>query len=387
MIRREASRHIWYMARVHPVVTVAGPRHSGKTTLIRTMFPRHGYVNLDTPDTLEFARRDPAGFLKRHPNGLVIDEYRRAPELFSHIRAATERVKRPGQFILITSRLPVKFGIARPPVKYAATQILLPLTIKELSAARINLERNEYIYRGFLPQIYSDKTDPKIIHQNYRSSYLNSDIRQLIKFDEGEQDKFELFMKILAERVGQIINPGVIIADLEITYTTFMEWMSALEAGFIIFRLPSLSNAFVKNITKIPKFYFTDIGMAAHLLGIESAEQIFRDPMVGNLFENMMVAEALKYRYNLGLSADLYYFRNKNCIEIDLIVDRRHSIMPIEIKFGAQFDSSYAKNLILFHKLSRKARLGYVVYSGETKEKKGMPTYINFKNIQELMKW
>jgi predicted AAA+ superfamily ATPase len=373
------------MARARPVVTVAGPRHSGKTTLVKTIFPYHRYVNLGTPDAREFAEKDPQGFLKEYSGGagLIIDEFLRVPRLSYHIREALTERKQPGRFILTSSHMPLKFSATGQSVRHPATQILLPPSIRELANAKFNLERDEYIYRGFMPRIYSEKIDPRTVHINYHTFFVKHDVKNLIYLED--QSAFWRLLKLLAERIGQAINHTTLAGEVGISQTTLSEWINALEACFVIFRLPAYPTSFGKKVQKTPKLYFTDVGMAAALLKITSAEQVFRDPMVGNLFENMVVADALKCRYNTGQSADMFYYRSQNAIEIDLIMNKGRYIMPIEIKSCAQPNASFTKNIKLFTRLSKKIKHGCVVYSGELREKKGEPKFVNFKNIGALV--
>ncbi|MDR2578222.1 MAG: DUF4143 domain-containing protein [Chitinispirillales bacterium] len=386
MIRREATRRIQLMARARPVITVAGPRHAGKTTLVRAIFPYHKYVNLGISDVREFAEKDPAGFLRFHTGytGLIIEDYLRVPKLSHHIREAVEKNRRrAGRFILTTSHLPIKTGPCGQPLRHPSTQILLPPSIRELGFAKISLERDEYIYRGFMPRVHSEKTDPRAIHTNYTTFYVKHDIKNIIEMDD--QAAFWRLLKLLAGRVGQIINTAAIAEDAGISQSTLERWISALEESFIIFKLPAYPASFGKKVSRVPKLYFTDVGMAAALLKITSAEQVFRDPLVGNLFENMVVADALKCRYNTGQGADIFYYRSPNGIEIDMVVSRGRYIMPIEIKSTPQYNASFTKNIKLFSRLSKRIKYGYVVYSGETRERAGEPGFVNFKNIGALV--
>jgi predicted AAA+ superfamily ATPase len=381
MIQREASCRILHLAEAYPTVTVAGPRYSGKTTLVKKLFPHYGYVSLEDPRALEFSRKRPAEFFRRYSGKLIIDEFLRAPELLPHIRAA---VKEPGQFILVTSHLPLKTGFMRKQTMHRSMQILLPLTIGELRDAGVSLKRDEYIHRGFMPRAYDKKAIPKQLYLEYLTSYVDHDAKLLI--NPYDRDGFGRFFKLLAKRIGQIINPVAFASELGIPQATLAMWMSALETSLIIFRLPCYYKTLGMRIARVPKFYFTDIGMAARLLKITSPEQVFRDPLVGNLFENMVIAEILKCRCNAGLSTGMYYFRHRrnNNLEVDLIVEQAESILPVEIKCSSTYDPQFARNVSIFSGMSKKIGKGCVVYGGEDKERRGMPKYINFKNVGGL---
>jgi predicted AAA+ superfamily ATPase len=388
-ISRDAARIMLDMAKIHPTLTIAGPRHAGKTTLTRMLFPRHRYVNLENHDVREFARRCPDEFFKHYKGNLLIDEFRLAPELIPRIRAATPYCgRKPGRLILTTSqREPAKPGVLLPPVKEPSTFILLPLSIRELAGAEYGLDRNEYIVRGFMPPAYKRRNAiPQNVYGEIYAQYMERDVRRLINLDNP--DAFERFLKMLAGRVGQIINLNALAEDVGVSQTTLTTWISVLEASFIVFKLQPYFDDFGRRIVKTPKLYFTDVGLAAYLLGIKNPEQLVRDPFVGNLFENMVVTETLKSMYNSGKKGGLYYFRNQNRLEVDLLLTRGDGILPMEIKYSANFDSSFAKNIMLFRKLSDKIENGYIIYSGENcvkKSKKELPVFLNFKEIWEAI--
>jgi predicted AAA+ superfamily ATPase len=386
IIGRHAGHLILKRAGWYPIVVVSGPRHAGKTTLLRMLFKYHNYVNLDNPDMREFARRNPRDFIRYHLcrpgfRGLFIDEFRRVPELSGHIRTFAQHAKRPGMFILATSHWPhLKFGINRlPEAKLYYMQTLLPLSIGELRKRGIELgSRDDYIHRGFMPRIYGTQADPQHIIRNYLTFYVERDLRQFLNLDDKARAAFKKMLKLLARRIGQIINPDTLAKSVGVPRETLSAWLSALEASYITFRLPSY---YSMQSAKTPKLYFTDVGMAAFLLGIRTADQVFRDPMVGSLFENMVVADALKCRYNLGLSTNLSYFRNTD-FELDLLIQQEYNYLPIEIKCSSAYSAAFAKNVKMFRKMSLQTRAGYVVYSGDTKVWRGERTkFVNFKEI------
>jgi len=383
MIKREISEHILDMAKEYPVLTIVGPRQSGKTTLAKMLFPSHKYVNLEEPDIREFAKKHPRDFFKNYSGNLVIDEIQRVPELLSYIQVIADENNAKGQFIITGShQTQIKANIAQSLAGRTAITTLLPFSIRELSNAGIALERDEYIYKGFMPRIYSENATPKYLYQNYYSTYVERDVRQLINI--GNQNSFERFIKLLAGRIGQIVNLNSLAGDVGISQTTLSSWLSVLEASFIVFRLPCFFNNFGKRLIKTPKLYFTDVGLAAYLIGIESKEQVFRDPLVGGLFENLVVAEALKSRYNRGKNPEIYYFRNKNGLEIDLIFNKERNIIPIEIKSGSSYDVSLSKNITLFKKISAEIKNGYVVYGGDKHIKINDIEFVNFKEMSNI---
>jgi predicted AAA+ superfamily ATPase len=390
IIRRHAAPVILKKAKRRPMLVVPGPRHSGKTTLLKMLFPHHNYANLDNPDMREFAKKNPRDFIKLHLDspgfkGIFIDEFHRVPELSGHIKAFAQNVKRPGTFILATSHWPhrLKFWTAQPPAtKLCDVQTLLPLSISELCKTKAPLDRDNCIYRGFMPRIYGEQAEPRHVMRNYLAFYVERDLKHLVNLDGRSRAAFKKLLKLLARRIGQIINPDALAESAGVPRETLSAWLSALEASYITFRLPSYLSS---RSTKTPKLYFTDVGMAAFLLGIRTADQVFRDPMVGSLFENMVVADTLKSRYNVGRGANLSYLRTPN-FELDLLVKRKYNHIPIEIKCSSAYSAAFAKNIAMFRGMAHKTKEGYVVYSGDTKVWHGEETkFVNFKEIGDVL--
>ncbi|MCL2066050.1 MAG: ATP-binding protein [Treponema sp.] len=383
-IQRDISGHILSMAREYPVLTIMGPRQSGKTTLAKMLFQDYKYVNLEEPDNREFAQKHPRDFLKKFSGDLIIDEVQHVPDLLSYIQAIADDKNKKGQFILTGSHQPqIKAGITQSLAGRTSVITLLPLSISELKSSGIVLERDEYIYRGFMPRIYSENATPRHLYQNYYATYVERDVRQLINI--GNQILFERFIKLLAGRIGQIVNLNSLAGDVGVSQTTLTSWLSVLEASFIVFRLPCYFNNFGKRVMKAPKLYFTDVGLAANLLGIEAPEQVFRDPLSGGLFENMVIVDVLKTMRNQGRSPELYYFRNQNGLEVDLILCKGRDLIPLEIKSGATFDSSFSKNIKLFQKLSEDIKNGYVVYGGDKQANIEGTEFINFREVSAAL--
>jgi predicted AAA+ superfamily ATPase len=363
MIRREASRLIMEMAERRSLLTIAGPRYAGKSALARYLMPDHTYIDLETPSIAKFARSRPAEFFKRYGGDIIIDEFRHAPELFGHLKdaAANRRI------VLITSR---KLSRGRAALSAAAeTVTLLPLSISELNANGIGLGRDEYIHRGFIPSAYLRNAAPREAQQNYIAALLRQDIAPLISVEN--RLAFKRFLKLLAERVGQALNLGTFAKTVGVPSAVLAKWILMLEAHFVVFRLPvfPISHGETTAISA-QKFYFTDVGLAAHLLKIPAPDQVPRHPAVGNLFENLVAAEALKASCNSGHNVNLFYYRSRDGFEVDLILQRDAAVVPVEIKSTATFNAAFADNIKRFRAFSPNIKDGYVVYSGAGKKRK-----------------
>ncbi|MPM69239.1 hypothetical protein SDC9_116183 [bioreactor metagenome] len=379
MIEPELAR----VAKQFPVITIIGPRQSGKTTLAQTHFSDYDYVNLEDLEARGYATEDPKGFLNDHPAPVILDEIQRVPELLSYIQVIADRDKKMGQYILTGSHQPqLRAEVTQSLAGRTGLLQLLPLSIAELNAAGIALSRNEYLHRGFLPKLYDTDGDPILEYRNYYGTYIEKDIRQLIHLQH--QREFEVFIRLLAGRIGQLLNLSSLADDVGVSASTLAEWLNVLEASFIVFRLPCYFENFGKRLIKTPKLYFTEVGLASWLLGIKTPEQAGHDPLLGGLFENMVVVEALKARYNSGYDADLYFFRDQRGFEIDLLLADNRKLYPFEIKAGQTYSSDYAANLKIFGERSDRVQPGTVVYSGDMK-RSGPLAVINFQEIAQTI--
>ena len=385
MIKRAITNNLIHLAETFPVVTIEGPRQSGKTTLAKATFPHYTYVNLEETATRRLAQQDPHGFFEKFPAPTIIDEIQRVPELLSEIQVRVDQSRQNGQFILTGSHQPkLKEGIAQSLAGRTALLTLLPFSIAELASADIDLDRDDYLFRGFLPAIYDRKQNPVDAYEAYYRTYVERDVRQIINL--ARQNEFELFMRLLAGRVGQVVNLDSLSGDVGVSSTTLKEWISVLESSFIIHRLHPYYNNFGKRFIKSPKIYFTDVGLATHLLGIDNAAQVSRDPLLGGLFENMIVMEAVKARVNEGRKPNLYFMRNKTGEEIDLVLESNRDLLLLEIKSAKTPDSSMANGLRKFTKFIPNVRGGHVIYSGEEWPLEG-GSFTNFRDVSKLIQF
>jgi hypothetical protein len=364
MITRDIAGELQTLTSEYPVVTILGPRQAGKTTLAQMVLPDYAYSNLELPEVRELATDDPKAYLSRFPSGTIIDEIQRVPDLLSYIQGIVDREKRNGRFILTGShQLQIREAITQSLAGRTAMLHLLPLSIRELSATGIRFESfEEYAYQGFLPRIYDQKQRPTTAYSNYFQTYVERDVRQLIHLKDVTL--FEKLLKLMAGRVGQLLDYSSLANDVGVDAKTVRNWLSILEASFLLFKLPPYFENFGKRVIKAPKYYFTDVGLLCFLLGIRKPEQISRDPLVGSIFENMVIMECLKARYNKGELADLYYFRDSNGNEVDLVWEEGRELCAAEIKSASTFSMRQLKGLRRFRAISPRSGRGFLIYNG-----------------------
>jgi predicted AAA+ superfamily ATPase len=352
---------------------------------VRKAFPSKTYVNLEEPDTRSFAETDPRGFLNTLPKGGILDEIQRAPELLSYIQVRVDDNNTPGQFILTGShQLALHQAISQSLAGRTAILNLLPLTIHELSRAGINLSLDEYLLNGFLPRIYADEMNPTKAYRGYLQTYIERDVRQILHVRDLRL--FQNFIKLCAGRVGSVLNKESLGNDLGISAKTINEWLSVLEASFIIVQVSPYYENFGKRIIKAPKLFFTDVGLVTYLLGIENLSQLKRDPLRGFLVENLVTLEMMKTRLNKGLEPQLFYYRDNHQNEVDVIYKQSNKLVPIEIKSSETFSTGFLKNLNYYESIADdRVDHGYLVYAGEHEQTLGNIRVINYKNSYKIV--
>ncbi len=365
MYERELTSEIQELAKGYPVITMIGPRQSGKTTLIQHIFPDYPYINLENPDIRDIANLDPRSFLEKYPNGAILDEIQRVPKLLSYIQTIVDATDRKGLFILTGShQLELHQAITQSLAGRTALLTLLPMSLSELEKAGIHLTLDEAMIKGGYPRIHKDHLDPTKAYRNYFQTYVERDLRQLVNVKDLIQ--FQKFVRICAGRIGQILNLESIGGEVGVSSHTVKEWISILEASFIIFRLPPYFENFGKRIIKSSKLFFTDVGLATYLLGIENQSQLERDPLRGHLVENLVILELMKWRLNQGLDPGLYYYRDVQKNEVDVLFKRGNQLLPIEIKSSKTFAQDFLKQLKFFQNLvQERAPEGYLIYAGD----------------------
>lgn len=369
-IRRDIQQRLEQDARAFRVVTILGPRQAGKTTLAKMTFKNHKYVSLEEPEMRELATTDPRTFLRRYSPPAILDEVQRVPDLLSYVQGLVdENPDEKGQFILTGSHQPLlRKKIAQSLAGRTSILTLYPLSFSEILSNDKSLRDNEaysWIYRGFMPEIYRADLNPTRVYQAYAQTYVERDVRQLIQVKE--KLVFERFLKLLAGRIGQLLNLDSLASDVGVSAKTIRNWISVLEASFIVFRLPPYFRNLGKRLVKTPKIYFSEIGFATYLLGIESPEQVERDPLFGNLFENMVLMELVKKRTALGKSPELYFYRDSHGNEIDVLTEVMRSLVPIEIKSSATFQKHLLKTLEFYHSsIDQNCIRSFLIYSGNS---------------------
>lgn len=385
MIKREITAVFKRAVKTHPVVTVFGPRQSGKTTLVRHVLPKYGYVNLENPKERLLASEDPEAFFVQHPTPLIIDEVQRVPELLSWIQVRVDESGRKGEYVLTGSHQPqLKEKVSQSLAGRTALITLLPFSLSELAAAGFPLTRDEAIYHGFLPRIYSDGLNPTTAYEEYYRTYVERDVRQLVQVEN--QSAFETFVRLLAGRVGQVVNFQSLAGDVGVDAKTLKRWVSVLEASYVVFHLQPYYRNFGKRLVKSPKIYFTDVGLAAYLLGITQASQVFRDPLMGGLFENMVVLDLLKTKFNFQLPQNFYYIRDNSGIEVDLVLEESRKLNLVEIKSAMTPDNSYGESMEKIKKCTDDIASCQVIYSGSNWPLKGGGRFVNFTDASQVMR-
>ncbi|MFH7321138.1 ATP-binding protein [Desulfurivibrio sp. D14AmB] len=369
IIPRTAAPYLRKFSGQYPVVTITGPRQSGKTTLCRMVFADKKYVSLENLDTRRFAQEDPRGFLAGLPDGAILDEIQQAPELLSYIQTIVDEEQRPGLFILTGSQqFEVTSAVNQSLAGRTAIIKLLPLSMDELDDRLTDTGVDQLLLKGFYPRIWKDDLDPVQALAAYLETYVERDIRKLINIKDLVL--LQRFVTLCAGRIGQLLNFSNLAADAGVSHQTARNWLTLLEASFILFRLPPYAANIAKRLVKSPKLYFYDVGLAAHLLGLESVNHVSRDPLRGNLFENLVIMEALKFRLHRGKRSNLHFYRDSNGNEVDLLLSLGPDLYPVEIKAGMTINRDYFKGLDHFGKNFPHGQGRALVYGGDEEQQR-----------------
>lgn len=382
MIKREAEAELIKLARQFRAVALIGPRQSGKTTLARHVFGEKPYVNLENPDIRRFAMEDTRGFLAQYKGGAILDEAQRVPQLFSYLQQTLDEDKTPGRFIITGSNnFLLQENISQSLAGRIAYLILLPFSLTELQDTKTG-RLLDFLFNGLYPPIYDQPVETNTWYANYIRTYIERDVRQLKNI--SDLFAFERFVRLCAGRTGQLLNMSNLAVEVGVDAKTIVSWMGILESSFIIYRLQPHHRNFNKRVVKMPKIYFYDTGLACALLGIQNADQLIMHPLTGSLFENFIINELIKLRFNRGKSHNLFFWRDNTGNEIDVIVETTKGLFPIEIKSGQTITADYFKGLNFWNRLNGKTE-GAVVYAGTEHQKRsnGLEVFA-WNNMDEI---
>lgn len=383
-IDRNITPTLLEVNRYFPVITLTGPRQSGKTTLLKKVFNNIPYYSLENPDVRAFAFNDPMGFLTQHPEGMILDEVQNSPDLLSYIQEMVDENPKKRFILSGSSQFAVLKSISQSLAGRTAVLELLPLSFTEVKKEAMSKTVDGILIDGFFPAIYAGKNISSLFYPSYVRTYLERDVRDLLQVKDMMQ--FQTFLRLCAGRTGSLFNASELSGEVGVSANTIKSWLSVLQASYIIKLLPPFYENVRKRLTKTPKLYFYDTGLACYLLGIETEEQLVRDRMRGHLFENFIIAEALKSRYNKGKESNLFFYRDSNGNEVDLLLKEGSNYRAIEIKSSQTYHPEFEKGLksindLLGERLMEKA----IIYTGELENDTAEIKLFNWRRLDKLL--
>lgn len=384
MIPRIAAEKVKSLAKSFKAVAIIGARQSGKTTLARSCFPDKTYVSLENPDTRNFALEDPRNFLKKYQNGAILDEVQRTPELLSYLQQILDESEEKGKFILTGSNnFLLQEKITQSLAGRAAYIDLLPFSISEMEAIPHALDDlNTVMFKGGFPPVQADNIAPNDWFSAYLRTYVERDVRQIKNV--SNLLLFEKMLSLCAGRIGQLLNYSNLANEIGMDVKTIQAWLGILQAGYHVFLLPPYFQNFNKRIVKTPKLYFYDTGLACYLLQISSPEQLFQHPYRGAIFENFVVSELLKNRFNQGKRSNLYFWRDSTGNEMDVVIDEGIDLNPIEIKSTATLSGISFKNIQFWQNLTHQKKSTLIYGGDDNQTRKDEVTVRSWRNISSL---
>ncbi len=375
MIQRIAKTKLIELAKSFKIVNLTGPRQSGKTTLVRSVFTEKSYVSLENPDMRRFALEDTRGFLNTYKNGAIFGEIQRVPELFSYLQEIVDSSYEKGKYILTGSNnYLLQQSISQSLAGRIGSMTLFPFSLEELNEYEVPESDDELMFKGFYPPVYNQQIPISDWAQNYIRTYIEKDVRQIKNI--SNLFVFERFMSLVAGRCGQELNYSSLSVEAGVDIKTIQSWIGILESSYIVYLLKPHYKNFNKTIVKRPKLYFYDTSLAFSLLRIHNVNQLQTHYLRGALFENMLVSEFMKQYANLGLLPGIYYWRDKTGHEIDVIIDVEGKLFPIVIKSGKTINNDFFKNLKYWSKLSG-IKNSALIYAGNQKQIRSKETEVN----------
>ena len=383
-IHRKIEETILEASKYFSVIAVSGPRQSGKSTLLTQLFPLYEKYSLKDLNILDYAKNDPIAFLNQTDEGMFIDEIQRCPQLLDYIQGIVDNNPKRHFALSGNSNFEVMKNLSESLAGRAGVFELLPMSIQEVTG-KVDLDNlNQILYNGFYPSICTKKNIAKFFYPSYVRTYLEKDVRDLLQIKD--QIRFTKFLKLCAARIGSLFNASELGAEVGVSSKTISHWISVLQASYLITILPPYSENIPKRLVKSPKLYFNDLGLACYLLDIETPQQLDRDKMRGAIFENMIVMEAIKHRYNMGLKGGVFFYRDSNQNEVDLLIKQEGELTAIEVKSSMTYSSSFEKTLTQIEgwiktPISKKA----IVYSGDFENTSGNINPINYRHISSIL--
>lgn len=383
-IHRKIEETILEASKYFSVIAVSGPRQSGKSTLLTQLFPLYEKYSLKNLNILDYAKNDPIAFLNQTDEGMFIDEIQRCPQLLDYIQGIVDNNPKRHFALSGSSNFEVMKNLSESLAGRAGVFELLPMSIQEVTG-KVDLDNlNQILYNGLYPSICAKKNIAKFFYPSYVRTYLEKDVRDLLQIKD--QIRFTKFLKLCAARIGSLFNASELGAEVGVSSKTISHWLSVLQASYLITLLPPYYENIPKRLVKSPKLYFNDPGLACYLLDIESPQQLDRDKMRGAIFENMIVMEAIKHRYNMGLEGGVFFYRDSNQNEVDLLIKQGGELTAIEVKSSMTYSSSFEKALTQIEgwiktPISKKA----IVYSGDFENTSGNINLINYRHISSIL--
>ena len=384
MIARQLEEKIESLVGKFPVLSITGPRQSGKTTLVRQLFPEYSYVNFEDIEQRQFASSDPKNFLDSKGNHLIIDEAQYVPDIFSYLQIYVDNDPEKQYIITGSQNFLLMEKITQSLAGRVAIFYLLPFSMKELEHTEFQQSSwQEYIFMGGYPRIYDKQLNPTKWLMNYITTYVERDARQLLNI--GDLNSFQKFIALCAGRIGQLINFTSVANEISISYHTVQKWLSILETSFITYRLYPHHKNYNKRLIKTPKLYFYDTGLASAILGIKNIAQLQTHFLKGELFENLIINELFKHRFNMGMPSDYYFWRDNKGIEIDCLQADGINTKAIEVKSGVTIHQDFFKNLLYYQKLSGLSNDQLIlVYGGAESHQRNSARVVSWKDIDKI---